>query len=504
MASVAQQFEQADVPFEPPIPLRPAEEKANAFPIDALGPLLGPAARAIMDIVRVPDGIAGQSVLGAASLALQGHINICLPRGQIRPTSLFLVTVSASGDRKTAADELALRAIYEEEERLRQLNAGEVLSHANAVIAHKEAATKIKKATKLSPTEMKDQLDQLGAEPSAPPQPFILATAPTAQGLQKLYMSSRPSLGLFSDEGGAFLGGYSMSDDNRLATSTILSEFWDGKPIKKVTSGEGFMFLPHRRLAFHLMLQPGVSLKLFGVQELKDQGFMSRILPSAPASIAGTRFLIGHTISPASQPSLEAYHNRLGAIIAKPMPLQDPPDQALKPHLVRLSDDACDTWVAFHDHVEAKIAKGGEWESIKGFAAKLPEHAARLAAVVANFAQPQFSLSVQDLAHGIALAEFYASEMLRLSDSSAVPDELAAADQLREWIVTKWSRPKIGLRHIQQNLTPASLRRIGAPKLKELCRTLEDSGHLVRIANGAVIDAQRCKDAWVVVGVAAE
>jgi hypothetical protein len=37
-------------------------------------------------------------------------------------------------------------------------------------------------------------------------------------------------------------------------------------------------------------------------------------------------------------------------------------------------------WIKFADHVERAIAAGGELESIRSLANKLPEHAARLAA----------------------------------------------------------------------------------------------------------------------------
>lgn len=502
MASVAERFEQTAPAFEEPIPLRPQTEKAGAYPVEALGPTLAEAARGIMDIVRVPDGIAAQSVLAGASLALQGLIDVRLPTGDVMPTSLFMVTVAASGDRKSAADRKALGAVYEYEETLRQRYNAACADHQNELTAHRAAASKAKTG-KTNPLEIKEALEKLGAEPATPTKPNIVVTAPTAQGLQKLYVDARPSLGLFSDEGGAFLGGFSMSEDNRLATSTILSEFWDGKPIKKFTAGEAHIFLPGRRLAFHLMVQPGVSLKLFGVPEFKDQGFMSRILPSAPTSIVGTRFKAGHQTKQESFDALDTYSARMTELLHRPLPMPraDQNDMALEPAVVKFDQIASDAWWAFHDDVERKIGPGGEWESIRGFAAKLPEHAARLAAVVTNFHTATGRLTVEDVARGIALAEFYASEMLRLTDASSVPDEMAAADQLREWLVTKWKRRHIGLRIIMQSVTPASLRAIGAKRMRELCATLVDTKHLVPMPRGADIDGKHCKEAWTVVGV---
>ena len=58
-------------PLEP-LPALVAPEPA-AFPFDALGPILGPAARAISDAVQAPDALAGGGVLAAAAVAAQAH-----------------------------------------------------------------------------------------------------------------------------------------------------------------------------------------------------------------------------------------------------------------------------------------------------------------------------------------------------------------------------------------------------------------------------------------------
>src|SRR3546814_15418688 len=66
------------------------------------------AVHAIGDKVQCPEAIAAQSVLAAAALAVQSHVDVVHPAtGDTRPVSLFLVTVAASGERKSAADRIA-------------------------------------------------------------------------------------------------------------------------------------------------------------------------------------------------------------------------------------------------------------------------------------------------------------------------------------------------------------------------------------------------------------
>jgi putative DNA primase/helicase len=70
---------------EAPRPLMRELPPADPFPIDALGDVLAPAARAIQDRVRAPLAICGQSVLAAADLATQAHVNVVLPIGGGQP-----------------------------------------------------------------------------------------------------------------------------------------------------------------------------------------------------------------------------------------------------------------------------------------------------------------------------------------------------------------------------------------------------------------------------------
>lgn len=74
---------------EKPHPLSRELPPAKPFPFEALGPKLGNAARAIQYLVQCPDAIAGQSVLAAASLAVQPHADVLLPTtGKPSPLSL--------------------------------------------------------------------------------------------------------------------------------------------------------------------------------------------------------------------------------------------------------------------------------------------------------------------------------------------------------------------------------------------------------------------------------
>lgn len=484
---------QADFEAEEPLPLAGEAEDAEPFPVEHLGMILGNAARAIMDKVQVPDGLAAQSVLGAAALAIQPFVDIRLPTGEIKPTCLFLTTVAGSGDRKSSADGFALEGVRAAEADLWRRYQDDRRVFEIDLATYKEGIARAKK----SKGDIGAEMRAAGDEPQPPPMPIILATEGTIEGLQKLFAEARPSMGLFSDEGGVWLGGYGMNDDNRLKTGAALSEFWDGKPIKRVRAGEGLTLLLGRRLSFHMMIQPEIASKLLGNNELRGQGMLSRLLVTAPRSLAGTRMF--RPLQADTDSNLEAFTRRLYRIMASPLPM-DEETRELRPRVVPMEPDAERMWWAFADYCERKIGPEGEWDAVRGVVGKLPEQAARIALVIAVFERGREAvetLTAADLAAGVKLAEFYAGEALRLLGIGEIDEAMKQAERLIAWLKKDWPAPLVGLRHICKG-APRGLRK--ADQARSALAVLERHGHVVKLPNGAEIGGQRHREAWRIVG----
>jgi hypothetical protein len=476
-----------------PFPLRRPLPPAEPFPLAALGPVLGGAALAIMDRIQCPDAIAGQSVLGAASLAAQGHADVIIPAtGHARPLSLFLVTVAASGERKSAADGEALAPLYEREEILREKHARAKPSYDNGKAAWEDARKKALQKTKGDHEAVRAALDAIGPPPVPPLSPMLLVREPTLGGLHKLFGEAGPSLGLFSDEAGSFLGGHGMSEDNRLQMGAGLSELWDGKPINRVRVGDGASILPGRRLAAHLMVQPGVADRLLSNVELTQQGLLSRMLVASPPSLAGTR--MQRLADPGSKPAMAAYNDTLRRLLEAKLPTHD---GALRLRRLELDYLAAQDWGTFADETERALGPGGAWESIRGLANKLPEHAARIAGVLELVADGEAELiGHRAMRQGIVLARFYASEALRLFQAGAIPSAIAQAELLLGWLHKEHAKPLVGIKHVYQR-GPNSIRT--KDKARSAIRALEEHGWLIAVEGGAEIDGERCRDAWRVI-----
>ena len=150
------------------------------------------------------------------------------------------------------------------------------------------------------------------------PLPIVVTPDPTVEGLVKNMASLRPSLGLFSDEGGAFLGGVGMNPENRLKTIATLSSFWDGSPVSRLRAGDGASLFLGRRLSVHLMAQPVAASTLLADPVANGQGILARFLTAEPESAIGTRTRL--ECRSESDSVLVRFAARLGELLRRPMP----------------------------------------------------------------------------------------------------------------------------------------------------------------------------------------
>ena len=190
------------------------------------------------------------------------------------------------------------------------------------------------------------------------------------------------------------------------------------------------------------MVQPEVAAIALSDELLSKQGFLSRILMCAPESLIGTR--MHKAPPPEAAQILQGYNKRVLAILETPYPLVENTQGELKPRELAFSEEAEKLFWKFADEVEREMAPGGEYESIRPFAAKLPEHAARLAAAIAGYQD----LNVTELGHddflrGIRIASFYAAEAKRISGSSWGDPSILLAQKLLDWLVHDWAKPTV-------------------------------------------------------------
>lgn len=480
---------------EGPQPLVRETVPGAAYPVHALGPLRA-AVEAVQGMTQAPVAIPAQSALAVASLAVQAFADV-ESLGGARPLSLFALTIARSGERKSACDAPLLTALraHEREEAKAQREA--VTSWQNAQAIWKGERDRILSDAKKSKGEKRTaaqaDLAALGPEPGAPPSADRTVSEPTFEGLTKLFAHGKPSLGLFSDEGGQFLGGHAMKSENRQKTLAAFNDLWQGNPIRRTRSGDGHATLYGRRLAVHLMVQPTVARGFMADPLAADTGFLPRFLLCEPPSAIGTRMQAN---AKRDDIALGEFAGRLRSILDTPMPM-DPEIRELEPRTLELTSQARDLLVSFSDAIETAQAPSGDLHHITGAASKAAEQAARIAGVLTLWRDLEaVKVEGRDMADAIELAQFYLSEASRLASAALVSSEIDKAEKLRRWLLQSWPEPDVLVREVVR-LGPNALRE--SPKARSALGILEKHGWVVPLEPGTVVRGAARAKAWRIV-----
>jgi hypothetical protein len=129
----------------------------------------------------------------------------------------------------------------------------------------------------------------------------------------------------------------------------------------------------------------------------------------------------------------------------------------LEPRTLTITAEAASAWRAFYDHVEGQCGPGNDLRPVQDFAAKVAEHAARIAGVltiVDDFRAKEIGTDPMHAA--LTLADWYVNEAVRLQRAARTDSRLLRAQHLLEWMQGR-SAEDIGFRDIVQ-FGPSSVR----------------------------------------------
>jgi hypothetical protein len=460
-------------------------EPSAPYPIDALGDVLGPAARAIATKVQCDDAMSAQSVLAVASLAAQALADVLLPYGQTRPLSLFFLTIAASGDRKTSADQEAMAPVRMRERQLRDAFEPLEKSHAIALGTWRGQKQQIERQRSELEKRRVD-LEALGAEPE---EPVLTLGESTAEGLARHMPTLPGALGIFSAEGGQFLSGHGFSAETKMRTAASFSSLWDGQGLRRLRAGDGLIDLRGRRLAAHLMIQAEAAANVLSDPVLRDQGLLSRLLIAAPESLAGRR--LWQEPRTEIEPAKRKYIARMLSILEVPTLASNAAGNELTPRALELSLEARELWIAFHDAVEKSMRPDGHLAAIRDVAGKAAEQACRIAGVLQIVDDLSASVIEADaMTRACDLAAWYLNEAERLASDALVPPEVRDAQALLAWLHKRK----------MTTVTAAILQKSGPGQLRTKARL--DPAIKVLEAQARLMPTDASRRAWRIEGTA--
>lgn len=395
--------------FDRPQALRRAREllapslkgrNAPTYPLEALG-TLAPVAAAIAEHGQMQPALAGQSLLGAASLLVQGMYNVRTLAG-VKPLSLFLLTLGESGDGKSTADGVAMHSI-----KAWQREAGERFK-----AEQRQHAADCKTAKKGNP------------EPDEPRNPYRLVRDATVEGLRRDLEHGPVSQGLFTDEAAAMLAGYGMSTEHKSKTAATLSGLWDTGDLSVSRSLGGRIELNGRRLAMHWLIQPQAAAAALGDPLLSALGFWPRFLLAWPEPCEPR---LDRPFRPDLLPTVGGYWQRCTELLAERLP----GDCSTLP-VIEMHDDARSKIGQAFERLEMEARKG-KLQVVKPFALRATEQACRVAGVLAAFDRRD-TINQDDAHNALSLVRYCITTWRAVIDEGAADPTGADALRLYEWL----------------------------------------------------------------------
>lgn len=460
------------VPEPPtPEPLGSPMGREPAFPFDALGPVGQPAAEAVQEVTQAPRTLCAQSALFAMAAATQAHANVRMPHDVVLPLSQYLVAIGESSERKSTVVRHLTQFLSQQDENLRST-------------FEKEFAE-----------WRKSQSENDGNDAPPPLRPEIIAQEPTYEGLLKTLDQGPGCAVLLNDDAGDVVSGHALSAENRLKTSAGLSRLWSGDPIIRPRTG-GDVLVRHKRFSLFLMLQGQAAQRLLSDELLNDQGLLSRILVTYPASTIGTRLF--RLPSQSAQSALETFNDQMLAILSRPMHYRESGRNELNPRELVLSAGARDAWIPFYNTVERESAPGKKYHELRAFAGKMPEQVGRLAGIltlVEDVTASEIPESAMESA--IRIGEFYLAEKKRLVQLSDADPATDCAREILTWLQQTWPCHYISRPDIQQS-GPNHLRK-NRNLLTEAIELLLQKGWLRPVDGGATVRGRKRREAWEIV-----
>lgn len=472
-------------PYSPPAPLSFGEKLERLpFPVDALGDELKTYILALQQVTQAPIEICFAALFSAMNHAAQALANVQLPQGQVKPLSCFFITIADSGERKTRADDDALKitAQYQDELLASYAKAQKVYKNLRAVYEEtKKSLFQDKDAKSLSLDEKTKLLETL-QEPIQPPKPLLVTADPTMEGLIKLFYNGYPFVMLSTSEGGEFFGSHANTKENHLKTLAKLSRLWDGAPIDQVRKDSELLFLKDQRLNLHISVQLTVFESFMGQGIAEGQGFLSRVLLSAPKPLAGTRPWVKPDQAKNHLQTLAPFYAKVATLYQsiafnEEDPLRENP-QGNPASGLKLRNISCEEEEAlallenFYAYGESKIGLGGVFHDIKDFVSKAIENTLRIAATLTLFENPTAStITLDTLQTAIEIVNFYMSEHLFIRSSGEESNEAL----LLTWLYKKYPDGVFDRRTVLQR-APQKFRK--AASLDAVLQTLEDAGYL--------------------------
>ena len=266
-----------------------------------------------------------------------------------------------------------------------------------------------------------------------------------------------------------------MGGHKEMHSAGHLSSFWDGTPIERTRVGDAQNTLFDKRLTVCLMIQNIVFERVWNNIFLQEQGLLARFLICQPSSKAGTR--VYHT-SERLEKTFKNIQKKFNGRMKEILEMEFSYPKRRAPQKITLSKEALLAYKKFSDALEKEIVLGGDYYSVKSFAAKTAEQSLRIAACLSLFDSGNHELTQEAYERGAVIAKWYLDETLRITCKPELDSSGENSHHILKTLESRWRRKKTGmtLREITHTFPIPTMRKKNA--LLPLLETLVDQSKI--------------------------
>lgn len=400
---------------------------------------------------QAPEDMVQLCALAAISTAIQRLIKVKLPGVGEVPTSLMLMIVAKSGERKSAVESKFFNPIREFEQSKRTTYEKDCQSweikHKIWQIERKAIEKKFDKAINQNASNeeidvIRTELSQKMSEELKRPTPIkALYDDSTAQALYGGLQNGLPFAGLISSEGGNILKSGAFTDMAKL------NSLWSGEPIIIDRVKAESIHINDARLTTLIMVQPEVLADYMDKkgEQARGSGLMARFLFSSGQSTQGTRLMGDYNQEP-SWKHLDDFNYLIKEFLESSY--QSSLKEVFKPQILELSPAAEKIWINYYNDVEKNINSGGFYDSFGDHASKLAENAGRIAALINHFNWNVNIINPEIMEYAIIICHSLSNNFINLFNLQS--QEMKDAINLKSWLNEQKKYIAIG-GHIKKN-----------------------------------------------------
>ncbi|USU01362.1 YfjI family protein [Pseudomonas siliginis] len=380
--------------------------------------------------IQAPRGLILSTALTAIAIVSQGLIDVRKPNGQVVPTSLMVLTIADSGERKSTVENVFLGPLRDF-----QRQQGSVYQHELQMwqvrhdIWKARRTALLKDITKKSSVgqPIQDEEQQISShqvtEPLRPKEFKLLYEDCTSEALFLGLYQNLPTAGLTSSEGGGVLGGRAFNDLSKM------NSIWSGDAISVERKTTQSFVLNEARLTVSIMAQVSAvdSYMVRRGEMARGSGLWARFLVCHPQSTQGSRISHSNT---QSQEHCGNFTLRLTELLQQNVKLLRQP--AFEKEIVEFTLEASERWIKIANQIEMDILPGYQFEGAGDHASKLADNIARVAALFHYFEKLDGGISLETLNAAVEFCASCSTDFLALFMPPT--QQSLEADELDSWL----------------------------------------------------------------------